>query len=106
MNLWRALAVATCIAVIVAVLWIALAVQVAAPQPIACMPDDEMRDKVRAIMLQALDEGFKAHIEKTFEVWMRDDRDQPRRATTGVRNGIRAYVGARGFVLKWDPPKC
>lgn len=76
------------------------------PQPISCMPDDEMREKIRALMLEALDEGFRDHITKVFSIWVADPRDQPRRAAVGSRNAIRAYVGARDFVLKWNPSRC
>lgn len=111
MNLWRAFAVAVCLAVIAVVLLFAMAVKVEPQtnnqfQVIKCMPDDETKEKVRQVMLTALDDALQEHIENAFGVMLRDDRDQPRRAANGIRQGIRAYVNARWFVLKWSPPLC
>ena len=109
--MWRALAVGVLIAVIAAVLFVAFAFQ-AEPQTnnqfqvLKCMPDDETKEKVRQVMLAALDAALQEHVENAFTVMLRDERDQPRRAANGIRQGIRAYVNARYFVLNWNPPKC
>ena len=105
MNIWRAVAIAVLIAMIAGALLVALMVR-AQPQAILCMPDEATREKVRQVMMEALDDGIKTHIARTFSVWMASDVDQPRRAANGVRNGLRAYVGARRFVLTWNPPTC
>ena len=70
-----------------------------------CM-DSATREKIRNIMYEAIDEALKEHIMKMYDVWMKDDRGQPGRAATGVRQGIKAYLGARMGVDKWDPPPC
>jgi len=70
-----------------------------------CM-DTTTRERVRTIMYEALDEALKDHIMKMYEVWMRDDRGQPGRASTGARQGVKAYLGARQAVDKWEPNPC
>jgi len=111
----RALAVAILTLVIAAALWVALALKAGpAPQqqtvnvyaPITCMPDDETRERVRTLMLEALDSAFRSHVEHTVEVWMRDSREQPARAANGVRAGIRSYVSTRDFIVNWHPVNC
>jgi len=68
--------------------------------------DAATREKVRGIMMDALDDALKNHIVHMFEVWMRDDRGQPERARTGVVNGISAYIKAGKSVQVWAPPDC
>jgi hypothetical protein len=68
--------------------------------------DEVTREKIRSIMLDALDEALKQHIMRTFDVWMRDERGQPERAKTGVINGINAYMKAAKSVIAWAPPDC
>jgi len=76
-----------------------------AQEPELCM-NAEMREKVRDIMLVALDEALKTHIENVFIVWLRDDAGQPGRARTGVKQGVSAYIRSRASMQKWDPPEC
>jgi hypothetical protein len=73
--------------------------------PVMCT-DPTTREKVRAIMADALDDALKNHIVHMFEVWMRDERGQPERARTGVTNGISAYLRASRSVATWSPPDC
>lgn len=71
-----------------------------------CM-DAETREKVRVILLDALDSGLKDRTMHVYEVWMKDNYDQPRRAGVGARQAVIAYVDARTFILKqWNPPPC
>jgi len=70
-----------------------------------CM-DEQTREQIRAVMLEALDNSLKSHIEHVFEVWLRDDRGQPGRARTGVQQGIAAYLLARKGTMDWAPPPC
>ena len=70
-----------------------------------CM-DAITKERIRVIMYDALDEALKDHIAKMYEVWMKDDRGQPGRAVTGTKQGLKAYLGARVSVDKWDPPPC
>jgi hypothetical protein len=68
--------------------------------------DADVREMVRSIMLAALDEGLKKHTVQMYDVWMRDDRDQPTRAITGMRSTIAAYARARNAAVNWSPPRC
>ena len=70
-----------------------------------CM-DESTRERMRAVMLEALDDALKDHVKHVFEVWLKDDRGQPERARTGVRNGVRAWLGAHRSALDWMPPPC
>lgn len=74
-------------------------------QPVICA-DAEMTEKVRAILFKALDQSLESHIAHTFEVWMKDSRDQPMRARTGVTNGIVAYLSATKSAAAWSPMVC
>lgn len=74
--------------------------------PPPCLPSEEDRERVRAIMLAAIDAAFKDQIMHLFEVWMKDAKDQPTRAATGARNAVRAYVGSRRTVSDWQPEIC
>jgi hypothetical protein len=77
-------------------------------QPAELMPcmDEETRERIRAVMIEALDSSLRTHIEHVFEIWLRDERGQPERARTGVRQGIRAYLGAKKGAVEWTPPVC
>jgi len=68
--------------------------------------EDEAREKIQKLMVEGLDEALKNHTRKMFEIWVQDDTDQPRRATEGMRSGIRAYVRSRAAALHWNPPAC
>jgi hypothetical protein len=70
-----------------------------------CM-DEVTREQIRSVMLEALDDALKEHVKHVFEIWLKDERGQPERARTGVRQGIRAYLGAKKGALEWAPPLC
>ena len=74
-------------------------------RPEICM-DEQTREQIRGVAFEALDEAIKEHFKRLFEVWMRDDRDQPERAKIGVNRGIAAYLGARKNAVEWMPPAC
>lgn len=74
-------------------------------EPALCM-NTEMREKIREIMLIALDEALKDHIVNVFTIWLRDETGQPGRARQGVKQGVAAYVRSRDSMQKWDPPQC
>jgi len=74
-------------------------------RPELCM-DDESRERVRKIMLEALDEALKQKIVDLMDVWLRDSTDQPRRAAKGMDNALRAYFQARNAAMKFQPPEC
>jgi hypothetical protein len=67
---------------------------------------DEVREKIQKLMVEGMDEGLKAHTKKMVDIWVQDDTDQPKRATEGMRSGIRAYIRARAAALHWNPPTC
>lgn len=92
---------------IIIVLMLALAGCTPAPsQPITCVPDDETREQVRAIMLKAMEQALNDHLVRLHEVWMKDERGQPARATTGAQQGVRAFIAGRAAALRWNPPLC
>jgi hypothetical protein len=68
--------------------------------------DADVREMARAIMLAALDEGLRRHTVQMYDVWMKDDRDQPTRAITGMRSALVAYARARNAAVNWSPPRC
>jgi hypothetical protein len=77
----------------------------AATRPELCM-DADTRERVRKLMIEALDESLKSKIEDLFAVWLRDATDQPRRAQTGMNTALRAFIGARDAAMKFNPPEC
>lgn len=80
----------------------------AQPPQFDCLQmDDESREKIRVIVLDALDQALKDHIAHLFQVWMRDEGNPAqRRASHGTRLGVGAYIRARDRVLKmeWSCP--
>lgn len=74
-------------------------------QPVICA-DAVMRDKIRSMMFEALDDALKDHIKHMFEVWMKDDRGQPERARNGIVNGVAAYIRATKGAAAWTPMEC
>jgi len=75
-------------------------------QPELCVADEASRERIRAIMVDALDDALKDQIMHLFEIWMKDDRGQPDRAKVGVRAAIKAHQGARKAALEWMPQIC
>ena len=71
-----------------------------------CVSDDDLREKVRQILLDGLDDALKTQIETVYAVWMRDNAGQPQRAAVGVRKAIVAYLEGRTSALNWSPPLC
>jgi hypothetical protein len=79
---------------------------VAQEKPTELCMGDEIQEEVRAIALKAIDEALKQHIVHIFDTWMKDPSDQPKRAVTGFRIGVGAYLRSRTAIDKWDPPLC
>ena len=77
-----------------------------APMTPLCVLDDETKERLRGIMIEAIDEGLKEHIVDLYKVWMRDERGQPGRARVGIEAAVRAHQAARKGALAWDPPYC
>lgn len=74
------------------------------PMP-PCM-DEKMREQVRMMALQGVDQAFKNQVTHLFEVWMKDAREQPMRARAGTQAAIKAYIRSRADALSWIPPVC
>jgi hypothetical protein len=68
--------------------------------------DSDLKEKIRNLMLVAIDEAFRNHVEHSYEIWMKDDTGQPGRAATGVRNGLIAYLRAYKAAKEWNPRMC
>jgi hypothetical protein len=66
----------------------------------------DSKEKIRGLMLAAIDDAFKSHVEHTYEIWMKDDTGQPGRAAHGVRNGLIAYLRASQAAREWNPRMC
>lgn len=66
----------------------------------------EERERIQGLMIQALDNAFRAHVQHMFEVWMKDSIDQPARARAGTLNGVKAYINAYQSSQHWEPPIC
>lgn len=89
------------LAIIVATLLLALT----PAQATDCL-DPDAREKVRTLMLEGIDAGFRQHVVHVFDNWLKDSSDQPARAIKGMRIGINAYARSRAVALKWLPPIC
>ena len=66
----------------------------------------EDRERVRAIMLGAIDQGLTNQTIHMYEIWLQDNTAQPSRAITGMQNGITAYIRSRAAALRWNPRQC
>jgi hypothetical protein len=94
--------VAGVVVVMLAVVWF---IGAHSEPPPACL-DATHVEKVRQLMLEAIDEALKEHTRHMFEVWMKDPREQPSRAITGMKAGITAYANSRAAALRFNPPAC
>lgn len=74
--------------------------------------DEATERKVLAIMNEALEQALKDHIERTFDVMMRNyasgtDEAQTRtQATRGIRGGVNAYIQASRTLADWKLMRC
>ena len=71
----------------------------------ACVTDED-RVHIRAQVLAAVDDAFKDNMKLLFASWLKDQRDQPNRASAGLQNSIVVYQRARADALKWAPVSC
>lgn len=76
------------------------------PSPDEVCVENSIKERVRSIMLDGIDEAMRKHTIHMFEVWLKDPTGQPRRARIGMRAGVNAYIGARKAALEWNPPDC
>jgi hypothetical protein len=77
----------------------------ATTEPVTCM-DDKTREAIRELAIEGLKKAFQEHTQHLFEIWVKDNSDQPRRAKVGMAAGIDAYARARADMLRWNPPSC
>jgi hypothetical protein len=70
-----------------------------------CVPVAE-RERIREVVLAGIDRALRDHVVKLFDIWMKDDHMQPKRAIEGMSVGISAHVRARANALSWNPPPC
>src|SRR5262245_36159010 len=74
------------------------------PEPL-CL-DNTTRERIKSIMIEALDDSLKEQIQHLFLTWLKDERGQPDRAKVGVEQAIRAHQRARRGAEEWAPPLC
>lgn len=49
------------------------------------------KDKIRALVLEAMDQALQEHFRKLFANWISDDLKQPERARNGARRALKIY---------------
>jgi len=74
-------------------------------QAIRCVSVEE-RERIRTVVIEGIDDALKLHVQKLFDIWMKDTSSQPERAIEGMEVGISAHVRARTNALNWNPPPC
>jgi hypothetical protein len=57
-------------------------------------------DRILQLDLEAIDEAYRKQVELLFSVWIKDDKGQPERATTGIQQARRAYILSRQAIEK------
>src|SRR5262245_11807282 len=78
--------------------------QTPAAKPQHCFKiEPELRDQVRKLMHEGLDNALRQHLTNLFLSWMKDPFDQPHRAAEGANRGIKAYIDAHNDINVWDP---
>jgi hypothetical protein len=68
--------------------------------------DDKEQEHIRAIILEGIDLGLKNHTARQFDLWMKDQSEQPGRALTGMDTAVKAYMRSRENAQHWNPPPC
>jgi hypothetical protein len=75
-------------------------------EPAPCVADIATRERVRALMLEGVDQGFRNHFIRIFDIWITEKAPAPKRAISGSRIAIVAYSRARAAAIKWTPEVC
>lgn len=70
-----------------------------------CLNTDE-RERVRALLMDAIDAEFKEYTMNAFGNMIKDPVDQPARAIAGIKPAVIAYAKGRRAVMSWTPPIC
>jgi hypothetical protein len=68
--------------------------------------DSQMKERVREIILQGIDQGLRNQTAQAFLIWMKDTTAQPKRALAGLDTAVEAYMRSRENALKWNPSPC
>jgi hypothetical protein len=58
------------------------------------------QDKIREIVLAAMDQALQEHLRKLFLNWVSDDIKQPERAQAGARKALKIYREAVDLLEK------
>jgi hypothetical protein len=93
------------VTVVVTLLAIALVERASSETKVQCVSQED-QERILRMSIQAVDQGFQAHVANLFHNWVTDAAQQPARAQTGMQNGIRAWVRAQDDAKKWAPPIC
>lgn len=104
MKYWERLVI---IAVLAAVMMLAVIIAFGARSQTTtiCMGTEE-REAIRKLALDAIDQAFQDQVKHLFDVWMKDQSEQPKRASAGMQTAISAHVRARADTMKWNVPTC
>jgi len=78
---------------------------VAQPATPTCVTDED-RVNIRRNLLQSVDDALHDHMKALFASWLKDQTDQPQRASAGLQSAIVAYQRARADALRWNPKSC
>lgn len=84
----------------------AVPLKLAPAHPSDVCGNEELQNKMRALMLGGLDEALRDRAQTLFEIWMKDETRQPERAATGLSYGVNAYVRARVSIEHWELQPC
>lgn len=92
--------------VVLAALFTMLSVgNASAPTDRVCLTGDE-RERARAIMFDAFDQGLKEYTTRQFDVMVKDPINQPARAIAGMKPALVAYAKGRRAIAIWNPVSC
>jgi hypothetical protein len=95
------------VAVAVLIVLIVLIVRTSsAPAPLPACVDPDTRKRILELTLAGYDQALVQHTAHLFDIWVKDQDPQPKRAQVGTQNGISAYIRARKLAQQWNPPAC
>jgi hypothetical protein len=60
----------------------------------AAAPPTKYDTRIAELDREAINNAYRRKVEKLFEIWLADATGQPQRATAGVANARKAYIGA------------
>jgi hypothetical protein len=92
--------------VLLIILIVMFAVNAGSETPQYCVTGEQQEQQIRGLTFEAIDKAFREQVEHLFEIWMKDEHDQPRRAMVGMQIAISAYIRARKSTAEWKPSFC